>query len=173
MPLEQGIELWQHPLQIAARGSVGRREQRVGDPRERRYDHDGPGAALRAVDHARHPLQCLGVRDGCAAELEDRRLTHKTHLWRLFRVGQPPRRAVRWTQTIVGQLFDERLSRRGTRPLSAGRLRPAAVRAGASDSEGQVHVATMLERESCPRAPGGVKRSEAARHGVNELYLCI
>src|SRR5207247_523585 len=101
--------------------------------------------------------------------------THsQTHLWRtFFRVGQTARRAVRLTQSIVGQLFDERLSRRGTRPLSAGRLRPAAVRAGASDSEGQVHVATMLERESCPRAPGGVKRSEAARHGVNELYLCI
>jgi len=37
------------------------------------------------------------------------------------------------------------------------------VRAGARDSEWQVHGATMLERESCPRAAGGVKRSEAAR----------
>jgi len=87
MPLEQGIELWQHQLRIAACGSVGRREQRVGPSGERRYDHDGPGAALRVVDHASHPLQCRGVRDRCAAELEDRgigatgrwccRLTHR------------------------------------------------------------------------------------------------
>src|SRR6266550_4111967 len=32
---------------------------------------------MRAADQRRDPLQGLGVRDRCAAELEDRQLTHR------------------------------------------------------------------------------------------------
>jgi len=74
VPLEQGIELRPHPLRVAARRGVGGREQYIGHPGERRHDDDGACAALRAADETGYPLQCLGVGDGCAAELEDRRI---------------------------------------------------------------------------------------------------
>src|SRR5204863_5794879 len=69
---------------------------------------------------------------GATAEVEDRRLTHGLTSGDLFRVGQTPR-ALRLTQSNVGKLTDERLPWRDTRPLSAGRLGPAAVRAERSE----------------------------------------
>src|SRR5256884_743711 len=72
---------------------------------------------------------------GGTAELEDRRLTHGLTSGDLCRVGQAPRRALRLTQSNVGKLTDERLPWRDTRPLSAGRLGPAAVRAEGTRSE--------------------------------------
>src|SRR5467141_3620674 len=98
--------------------------------------------------------------------------THsQTHLRRTFcRVGQTPRRALRVTQSIVGKLSDERLSRRGTRPLSAGRLWPAAVRAGARNFGTRIHVETMLDGESCPQAADRVKRSGRRGAGFTQTY---
>src|SRR3989442_3691891 len=58
----------------------------------------------------------------------------------LFRVGQTPRRALRLTQSIVGKLTDERLSRRERRPLLAGPARPAAVPAGGTRPAWQIRV---------------------------------
>src|SRR3989442_5522866 len=72
----------------------------------------------------------------------------------LFRVGQTPRRALRLTQSIVGKLTDERLSRRETRPLSAGRLRPAAVRAGGTGSGGPVRVKDHARARKLPAGRG-------------------
>src|SRR5882762_9863710 len=81
--------------------------------------------------------------------------THsRTHLRRsLWRVGQTPRRALRVTRTVVEKLFDDRLARRGTRPLSAGRVRPAAVRGEGRDSGRQVHVQGHVERKAARGPP--------------------
>src|SRR5437762_6535500 len=110
---------------------------------------------------------------GGTAELEDRRLTHRLTSGNLFRVGQTPRRALRLTQSIVGKLTDERLSRRETRPLSAGRLRPAAVRAGGTDSGGQVRV---KDHARARKLPAGLWRCQAHRvaavRGSAGSYWC-
>src|SRR2546429_5871869 len=83
---------------------------------------------------------------GATAEVEDRRLTHGLTSGDLFRVGQTPR-ALRLTQSNVGKLTDERLPWRDTRPLSAGRLGPAAVRAEGPGSGGQGWL--KIGRASC------------------------
>src|SRR5882762_910347 len=91
--------------------------------------------------------------------------THsRTHLRSsLCRVGQTPRRALRVTRTVVEKLFDDRLARRGTRPLSAGRPRPAAVRAGARHSETRIHVADRLR---AGKLPEGRRPCQAERGGL-------
>src|SRR2546426_4746437 len=102
---------------------------------------------------------------GGTAELEDRRLTHGLTSEDLFRVGQTPRRALRLTQSNVGKLTDERLPWRDARPLSAGRLGPAAVRAEGTGSGGQGWLKDHGRAESCPRAADRVKRNRVAGTG--------
>src|SRR5712691_2571967 len=103
---------------------------------------------------------------GGTAEVEDRRHTHGPTSGDLFRVGQTPRRALRLTQSNVGKLTDERLPWRDKRPLSAGRLGPAAVRAEGTGSRGQGRLKDHGRAESCPRAAGRVKRNRAAGTGL-------
>src|SRR5436190_21057118 len=132
MPLEQGIELRARSLRVPARRGIGGGEQRVGHAGERRYDHDRVGAAMRALEHPRYPLQRLGVRYGRAAELEDRRLTHR------LTSGNPlPRRANAAPRSTVDAIDCGEADRRTTiaarytpafgRPAGAGR------RAGGGD----------------------------------------
>src|SRR5207244_6569906 len=102
---------------------------------------------------------------GGTAELEDRRLTHGLTSGALFRVGQTPRRALRLTQSNVGKLTDERLPWRDKRPLSAGRLGPAAVRAEGTGSGGQGWLKDHGRAEGCRRAAGRVTRNRAAGAG--------
>src|SRR6266700_5456341 len=98
------------------------------------------------------------------------RLTHGLTSGDLFRVGQTPRRALRLTQSNVGKLTDERLPWRDKRPLSAGRLGPAAVRAEGTGSGGQGWLKDHGRAESCPRAAGRVKRNRAAGTGLTRTY---
>src|SRR5437899_6908193 len=107
---------------------------------------------------------------GGTAELEDRRLTHGLTSGDLCRVGQAPRRALRLTQSNVGKLTDERLPWRDTRPLSAGRLGPAAVRAEGTGSGGQGWLKDHGRAESCPRAVDRVKRNRVAGTGLTRTY---
>src|SRR5947207_6750882 len=104
---------------------------------------------------------------GGTAEVEDRRLTHGLTSGDLFRVGQTPR-ALRLTQSNVGKLTDERLPWRDTRPLSAGRLGPAAVRAEGTGSGGQGWLKDHGRAESCPRAADHVKRNGAVGTGADK-----
>src|SRR5204863_114244 len=87
----------------------------------------------------------------------------------LFRVGQTPR-ALRLTQSNVGKLTDERLPWRDTRPLSAGRLGPAAVRAEGTGSGGQGWLKNHGRAESCPRAVDRVKRNRVA---INFVWTLV
>src|SRR3989475_13169855 len=89
---------------------------------------------------------------GGTAELEDRRLTHGLTSGDLFRVGQTPRRALRLTQSNVGKLTDELLPWRDKRPLSSGRLGPAAMRGEGTGSGGQGVLTVHGRSESGPRS---------------------
>src|SRR6266576_1419102 len=102
---------------------------------------------------------------GGTAELEDRRLTHGLTSGDLFRVGQTPRRALRLTQSNVGKLTDERLPWRDTRPLSAGRVGPAAGGGGETGRGGEGWWRDQGRGKSCRGAADGDKRNGGGGRG--------
>src|SRR5436189_3781801 len=129
---------------------------------------------MRAADQRRDPLQGLGVRDRCAAELEDRQLTHRPTS------GEPASASGKRRAALYGDAIDcgeavRRTTIAASYTPAFGRPAEAGRRAGGGEKRrNAVSCRRPGSSGKAARWPSAVS-SGAEQRGTGriEVYRCV